>query len=104
LVRIANGSSHSLKTRSTLPDRLGEVVWKYTVKLGATAEATCRSTTTCDECGCLYCGDTSAMAALCPECAHQLYGYARCDHEFRGSRCARCFWDGSVSEYLADRD
>lgn len=58
----------------------------------------------CDECGSTYNAETSAMAALCPECAHWLYGYASCEHVFEdsatGKRCVRCAWDGSRSKYI----
>jgi hypothetical protein len=54
----------------------------------------------CDECGSAYFAATSPMARLCPECAHWLYGYPRCPHEFERGHCSRCGWDGSVSPYL----
>ncbi len=54
----------------------------------------------CDECGSEYRAETSTMDQLCPECAHWLYGYPNCRHEFSDGRCRKCFWDGSVSEYL----
>lgn len=54
----------------------------------------------CDECGSDYFAAASRMARLCSECAHWLYGYPRCDHQFAGQRCAKCGWDGSVSAYL----
>lgn len=55
----------------------------------------------CDECGSRYRADTSKMTALCPECAHWLYGYDKCEHDMRDGRCTRCNWDGSVSAYVA---
>ena len=55
---------------------------------------------TCEECGSLYVADASVMAALCPECAHHLYGYAACAHAFVEGRCARCGWDSSRSPYV----
>lgn len=36
----------------------------------------------CEECGSQYYGDKSKMSSLCPECAHYLYGYPNCKHEF----------------------
>jgi hypothetical protein len=54
----------------------------------------------CDECGSEYLATASQMSRLCPECAHWLYGYPRCAHEFSQGRCSKCGWDGSVSEYL----
>jgi hypothetical protein len=74
-----------------------------TIRLGTEIQATSRTTTTCDECTSLYFREASAMAGLCPECAHQLYGYERCEHIFSGARCTRCFWDGSISDFLDRR-
>jgi len=54
----------------------------------------------CDECGSDYLTATPAMSRLCSECAHWLYGYLRCDHEFVQQRCSKCGWDGSVSAYI----
>ena len=58
------------------------------------------ATRCCDECGSDYIATTSQMSQLCLECAHWLYGYPPCGHEFAGGRCLRCGWDGSVSAYL----
>lgn len=55
----------------------------------------------CDECGSDYFASTSPMLRLCAECAHWLYGYPHCVHEFSEMRCSRCGWDGSVSEFLS---
>ena len=38
--------------------------------------------------------------ALCPECAHILYGYPNCGHVFKNGRCIYCYWDGSRSKYI----
>jgi hypothetical protein len=54
----------------------------------------------CDECGSNFIAASSAMAGLCAECSHQLYGYPPCTHDFKNGRCALCGWDGSVSEFL----
>jgi NMD protein affecting ribosome stability and mRNA decay len=54
----------------------------------------------CDECGSDYIAAASQMSRMCPECAHWLYAYPRCPHEFELGRCSRCGWDGSVSAYL----
>ncbi len=54
----------------------------------------------CNECGSEYRLETSQMAALCPECAHWLYGYPNCDHLFQSGRCVRCGWDGSRSRFV----
>jgi hypothetical protein len=53
----------------------------------------------CDECGTEYFAAASQVARLCPACAHWLYGYPPCVHDFVGGRCTWCGWDGSVSEY-----
>lgn len=57
-------------------------------------------TNICDECGSTYVASTSAMASLCPECAHWLYGYPACPHEMLNGHCSRCGWDGSHSVYV----
>ena len=53
----------------------------------------------CCECASLFDARRSEMSELCPECAHLIYGYANCSHEFSGQRCVLCRWDGSRSEY-----
>lgn len=62
-----------------------------------------KPTAVCDECGSLFSPETSRMASLCPECAHRLYGYENCAHEMRDGHCAKCGWDGSVSDYFPPR-
>jgi predicted RNA-binding Zn-ribbon protein involved in translation (DUF1610 family) len=57
-------------------------------------------TKSCDECGSLFYAKASSMDALCPECAHTLYGYQACAHIFKDGRCLKCFWDGSVSAHI----
>ena len=54
----------------------------------------------CDECGSEFLKLSSKMMALCPECAHILYGYPNCAHDFKNGRCIYCHWDGSQSEYI----
>jgi len=54
----------------------------------------------CDECGSGFFAERSPMAGLCAECAHRLYDYPACAHDFHGGRCRVCGWDGSQSEYL----
>lgn len=54
----------------------------------------------CDECGSTFNRAASEMSALCPECAHVLYGSPNCPHVFADGRCIRCAWDGSVSAYV----
>lgn len=44
------------------------------------------------------------MRNVCPDCAHRLYGYPPCGHEFVRGLCRKCGWDGSASPYLARRD
>ncbi len=59
-----------------------------------------RPTILCDECGSSFFAGSSRMDALCPECAHWLYGYPPCEHTFADGRCTKCHWDGSVSRYV----
>jgi predicted RNA-binding Zn-ribbon protein involved in translation (DUF1610 family) len=54
----------------------------------------------CNECKSEYFASTSKMNALCPECAHYLYGYENCKHQFEKGRCVNCYWDGSVSDFI----
>jgi predicted RNA-binding Zn-ribbon protein involved in translation (DUF1610 family) len=61
------------------------------------------NTKRCDECGSDYFADSSAMAQLCPECAHLLYAYPICEHNFADGRCTRCGWDGSLSRLSKER-
>jgi hypothetical protein len=56
--------------------------------------------TECDECGSLYYKRSSKMESLCPECSNILYGYHSCIHKFENGRCIKCYWDGSVSDYI----
>jgi hypothetical protein len=69
---------------------------------GADAQSTVDSSEwgTCDECCSTYLRCMSRMTALCPECAHRLYGFENCKHHFHSGRCKDCGWDGSVSEYV----
>lgn len=55
----------------------------------------------CDECKSDFYKDSSLMPNLCPECAHILYEYENCAHDFKDQkRCTKCYWDGSSSKYL----
>lgn len=54
----------------------------------------------CDECGSSFYVDSSKMKKLCPECAHRLYAYENCAHVFEDVRCIKCYWDGSVSDFV----
>ncbi len=59
------------------------------------------SSNICDECGSAFFSEATKMESLCAECAHRLYSYPACAHEFADGRCAKCGWDGSVSAFLA---
>lgn len=54
----------------------------------------------CNECGSEFVKAASAMANLCPECAHILYGYPNCNHIFKDGRCIYCHWNGQKSDYI----
>ena len=54
-----------------------------------------RATKACNECGSQFFPESSCMDALCPECAHILYGYPACAHTFADGRCSKCHWDRS---------
>lgn len=54
----------------------------------------------CDECKSNFYGHSSPMPGLCPECAHILYGYANCRHDFQKGRCTKCHWNGQNSDYI----
>lgn len=54
----------------------------------------------CDECGSEFLRVSSKMMALCPECAHVLYGYPNCNHIFKNGRCIHCYWNGSRSDCI----
>lgn len=54
----------------------------------------------CNECESEYYKDSSEMLNLCPNCAHKLYGYTNCEHDFENDRCIKCFWNGKTSDYL----
>ena len=56
----------------------------------------------CSECESEFYTHSSKMIELCPECAHKLYGYKNCSHEFENGRCIKCYWNGNTSEYLND--
>ena len=59
-----------------------------------------KNISTCDECNSDYYSDTSQMSNLCPECSSILYGYENCKHDFENGQCLKCFWNGSVSDYV----
>jgi hypothetical protein len=58
----------------------------------------------CCECGSLFFKGLSRMSELCPECAHRLYGYDNCSHVMSEGRCVKCYWDGSISDFLKRRE
>ena len=64
---------------------------------GPTLESAIRE---CDECSSNFFPPASIMDGLCPECAHHLYGYEKCEHSIVGVSCEKCGWDGSVSEHV----
>lgn len=55
----------------------------------------------CNECGSRFYKTNSDYLALCPECAHWIYSAQACEHQFSNSRCTKCGWDSSVSQYVA---
>ena len=66
-------------------------------KMKGTFESIC---SVCDECGSKFIKAKSKMMSLCPECAHILYGYENCNHQFKDGKCELCHWDGSRSDYI----
>jgi hypothetical protein len=54
----------------------------------------------CSECEGSFEQSSSKMVKLCPECAHYIYGYKNCVHEFSNNRCLKCKWDGSTSKFF----
>jgi len=54
----------------------------------------------CSECKSEYFKETSEMEGMCPNCAHYLYGYQNCIHEFVNDRCINCYWNGCSSNYV----
>jgi hypothetical protein len=70
----------------------------------ADAECERRDVAVCDGCGSEYLASSSKMASLCPECAHVLYGYEKCNHVFKDGKCVLCLWDGSRSTYIAQTE
>jgi predicted RNA-binding Zn-ribbon protein involved in translation (DUF1610 family) len=55
----------------------------------------------CNECKSDFYKDSSLMENLCPECAHILYGYENCEHDFTNQKCCKkCYWNGKSSEYV----
>ena len=57
----------------------------------------------CSECKSEFYTATSEMKNLCPECAHYLYNYKNCDHQFENGRCVKCFWNGNHSNYIKNK-
>lgn len=61
-----------------------------------------RAKNICDECLSSYFTDSSKMAGLCPNCAHKLYGYPSCTHDFEEGSCLKCGWNGQESDYVKE--
>jgi len=57
----------------------------------------------CVECKSDYFKNSSEMAELCPNCAHELYGYPNCKHKFDNGNCKKCGWNGKQSEFVKNR-
>ena len=57
----------------------------------------------CDECGSQYLHEQSKMASLYPNCAHFLYDYPNCTHEFRNGRCQKCNWNGTITNFVRSK-
>ncbi len=43
------------------------------------------------------------MTGLCPGCAHKLYDYPNCEHEFENRNCKKCGWNGQTSDFVKNR-
>jgi hypothetical protein len=54
----------------------------------------------CMECESNYLISSSKMGGLCPDCAHWLYGYENCAHDFKNGSCRLCHWNGKTSSYV----
>lgn len=59
-----------------------------------------REISVCDECESEFFKESSQMISLCPNCAHSLYGYPNCKHEFINENCLYCGWNGNSSDYI----
>ncbi len=104
LVRVPFGSSDAVRERALVFESAEEVSWMIEIDMeDGDVSGRRRTMRRCTVCQSLFFADSSVMTELCPECAHQLYDHARCDHEFRGDRCIVCFWDGTESEYVEPR-
>jgi len=101
LLRLGYGGNEARNMRLRTAEQPDRVPWMYIAEVGEDISVVSRTTQRCVECESLYFKDASRMSDLCPECAHRLYGYPRCDHDLERDRCLHCFWDGSVSDYLA---
>lgn len=62
-----------------------------------------RERNVCTECESEYFKDSSKMTGLCPDCAHKIYGYPNCKHEFKKGKCSKCGWNSQTSEFLKNR-
>ena len=59
-----------------------------------------KETIVCSECESEFFKEASEMKGLCPECAHYLYGYQNCVHQFINDRCIKCYWNGCSTDYI----
>lgn len=57
----------------------------------------------CSECQSDFFLKSSEMLNLCPNCAHYLYGYPNCKHQFENGRCVNCYWDGKTSKFIDEK-
>lgn len=57
---------------------------------------------TFDECESSYFALSSKMTSLCPNCAHEIYGYSNCNHHFADGICMKCGWNGQESDYVKE--
>ena len=72
----------------------------YTDRCSAFEPKMNREKIICTECESEYFKDSSEMKDLCPDCAHKLYEYPNCKHEFEKGNCMNCGWNGKTSEFL----
>lgn len=59
----------------------------------------CNKLSICDECKSELYADSQSLKSLCPNCAHHLYRYANCKHEFENDKCVKRYWNRNTSKY-----
>ncbi len=59
-----------------------------------------RAKNVCEECESPYFADGSKMMGLCANCAHKLYSYPNCIHDFKNGVCLNCGWNGQEPSYI----